>query len=108
MLSGWGGGNKERFRRIEEIAHEIREDVDDCFSHREFCAYLVPHHCKQLRGSEDELPPATDFQQGGRRVIAGHKPSHLKEAFIVLKPCPVLNTSEVAIPIVVQNRRDFR
>ena len=40
-------------------------------------------------------------------MIWDHQPSHLDETFVVLEPGPVLDTSEVTIEVVVQDRRNF-
>ena len=44
----------------------------------------------------------------GRSTHCANEPSHLKETFVVLEPCSILNTSEVTVSIIVQDRRDFR
>jgi hypothetical protein len=42
VFSNWIGLDKEIFGGIEEIAHEIREDVDNRFSHWEFRDHVAP------------------------------------------------------------------
>ena len=63
-LPVWIGGNEEHPCRIEEIAHEIGEDVDDCLSLRELFAHLFLQCCRRLRRSQHQLPPV-DVSAGG-------------------------------------------
>ena len=36
-----------------------------------------------------------------------YEPSHLDEVFVVLESCPILDTSEVTVLVIVQDRRDL-
>ena len=58
MFSKLVGRNEEGFGRIEEIAHEIREDINNRLSPGEFFAHQVLQRCGRFCGSEQELPPA--------------------------------------------------
>ena len=62
---------------------------------------------RRLRGSDHQLPP-TAVSTRGREICCAHEPPHLKEAFVLLEPCPILNATEVTVFIIVQDRRDFR
>jgi len=61
----------------------------------------------RLRGSNHQLPP-TVVSTRGREIRCVHEPPHLKKGFVLLKPCSVLNTSEVTVSVVVQDRRNLR
>ena len=41
-------------------------------------------------------------------MLHHYEPSQLDKAFVVLETCSILHTPEVSIPVVVQDRRDFR
>ena len=52
------GGDKQRFGRIEEVAHEIGKDVDDRFSHGEV-SVRITHQCRRRPCRfEHKFPPA--------------------------------------------------
>ena len=59
VLSILIGGNKQRFRRIKQIAHEIREEVDNRSPHGEIGAHLILQCCRRICGSQQKLPPVT-------------------------------------------------
>ena len=106
-LSIWVGRNEERFRGIEEITHEVGKDIDDGFPLRETHTHLPLQFHRGLRGPDHQLPPTT-MSTGGREIHRVHEPSHLKETLILLEPRSVLNTSEVTVSIIVQDRGNFR
>ena len=58
VLSILVGGDKERFSRNEQIAHKIREEVDDGLSHWEICAHLVLQGRRWFCRTKQKLPPA--------------------------------------------------
>ena len=57
MLSILVGRDKERFCGIKEITHEIREEIDYCFSLGEVCAHMASHCCRRPIRAEQKLPP---------------------------------------------------
>ena len=73
------GVKEERFGRVEEIAHKVREDIDDCFTLRKFFAHLILQRRRRFRRPEHELPPVTvsNREQGdlGVRTIASEEGS---------------------------------
>lgn len=102
------GGNKHRFRRVEEITHEIGEYVDNGFSPRKFFAHLILQDSRRLIGSKHKLPPVTVSSYGlGIKFGVDGEPSHLDETFVILKSPSVLNALEATVPVVIEDRRDF-
>ena len=51
------GRDKECFGGIKEITHEIREEVDYCFSPGEVCTHMALQCCRRPIRTEQKLPP---------------------------------------------------
>lgn len=69
VLSDFVGGDEEHLRRIEQVTHEIREDVDDRFPLRELFAHLILQGLRGLCGSQQKLPPANCEYRGRQRYL---------------------------------------
>jgi len=67
---------------------------------------MVLQFSRRLRGSNRQLPPVT-VSTCGREICCIHEPPHLKQTFVLLESCSILNASEVAASIIVQDRRNF-
>jgi len=67
---------------------------------------MIRHRGRQLYGREDQLPPnVMSVSRAGERICL--PPSHLQKRIAIQEVNPILNTTEIAVEVVIQYGGNF-